>query len=189
MFLKKLILIIVFCVLILLGCQSADSPEVSNHISDKKTSIENFIEQHTDLEIVYTLVADINGDYKPESFLVSGREAPKLWYIDNSGRGRVIVDAIGSNYLNTELVDRGKEKHIAFMTYYEPSNTDLWVIKMTDGLPEIVFQFMADWEIRVSRGSFDMTWKKYNSNPDEGGYDLVVDKYYWEVDQGKYVKQ
>lgn len=185
---KKVILIVTFIIL-LIGCQTADNQDSINKTIIQESSLKDFIEEHADLEIVYTLVADINGDYKPESFLVSGKSDPKLWYIDNNGKGSVIIDANGCSYLSTELVDRGKEKHIAFMGFYEPSNTNLWVIRMEEGIPKIVFEFMADWEIRISQDRFDMTWKDYNSNAEEGGYDLVVDKYFWDEKQSKYIKE
>jgi len=34
-----------------------------------------------------------------------------------------------------------------------------------------------------------MIWKDYNSNPEECGYDLVVDKYFWDEKQSKYIKE
>lgn len=186
---KKLITILLFFSFLLCGCQSIETQPTIDQKASKKNGIEKFVENNSELEVVYTLVADINGDYTPENFLVTGKEDSKLWYIDDSGNGKIVVDASGCNYLTTELVDRGKEKHIAFMGYYEPSNTNLWVIRLENGLPQIVFEFMADWEIRTAYNRFDMTWKEHNSNPEVGGYDLRVDKYYWDENQGKYLKE
>lgn len=182
---KRIFLIVIFIVL-LAGCSIPKYEGTEDKANDQDNVIENFMEKHGEPDIVNTLIADIDGDQKVENFIVTKNDGLKLWYIDGEGKESVIVDGYGCDYLSFELVSRGEEKHIAFMGYYEPSNTNLWVIRMKEGRPKIVFEFMADWEIRIIPNGFQTVWKKYK---DEGGYNLVVDSYLWNTNTGGYLKE
>lgn len=179
---KKNILILI-CVVILFFSSVVSSN--SCRLKTQENPIDIFTSKYPELQIQYSLVADIDGDLIPDYFIVTGKENPKLWYIDKSGNGSVIVDGEGTEYLATEVVDRKNEKHVAFMGYYYPSNTQLWVVRLENDTPGIIFEIMADWEISVTSDGFNMVWKRYE---DEGGYNLIEDKFIWDQNEGKYNK-
>lgn|GEM_PF-2352938 len=173
--------------LVLSGCDSES--DVSNFSNSENESIMNeidnddsmteedmnpisiFAQQHSKKQILYQLIADIDGDDEVEYFAVAGDaegENPVLWYIEENGTGEVIVDAADTTYLATELLDRGDEKHISFTAYYPPSNTQLWTVRLENQKPNVVFEFMADWTIRIIPKGFQMVWKEYKDS-EEGG--------------------
>jgi len=189
--LRKIIIIISILIL-LSGCQITSRDNIQTSKVDQnniyKDAIDKFKKEHTDADVIYSLLADIDSDNEIECFLVTGRVDPKLWYIGSDNKAELLLEATGE-YLETYLLDRGSEKHIALMSYYEPSNTQVWVYKMDNRVPKQVFYFMADWEIRVVSGGFDMIWKQYNKNSAIGGYELTADRYSWNKEKDLYIKK
>ncbi len=165
--------------------------EIIEEQDDLINPVEIFKEQNSELKIIESVVADLDNDFVAENILLSrdlNSSKLILWYIHNDGIGEVILEEDAVNYLPIEIVNRGNEKHISFMTYYEPSNTKLYVIRIDNMEPKIVFEFMADWDIRIITNGYQMVWKKYNEDIDVGGYELIEDNYYWSDTDLQYYK-
>jgi hypothetical protein len=171
----KQIILVSAIVIILSACNSqSQTPESSGEVKEQENNeqmnneqvnpMERFENQHASGQLLYQLIADIDGT------------------------GEVIVEASDTKYLSTEVVDRGNEKHIAFMTHYPPSNTKLWTIKLDNQEPILILEFMADWTIRIIPQGFQMVWKEYKDS-ETGGYDLVAENYIWDEEQREYSKK
>jgi hypothetical protein len=198
----KQIILVSAIVIILSACNSqSQTPESSSEVKEQENNeqmnneqvnlMERFENQHASGQLLYQLIADIDGDREIDYFAVTGDAEgnnPIFWHIDNDGTGEVIVEASDTKYLSTEVVDRGNEKHIAFMTHYPPSNTKLWTIKLDNQEPILILEFMADWTIRIIPQGFQMVWKEYKDS-ETGGYDLVAENYIWDEEQREYSKK
>jgi hypothetical protein len=128
---------------------------------------------------------DLDGDGELEKVVVAVGEEAALRITTREGTTRAPVDAAGKNYEGAYILERGDEKHVALLLSYLPSNTEVWVFRLTRGKPEEIFHFMADWSAAVVPDGFEVTWKKYR-DAEEGGYDLVRETYLWDADAGEY---
>ena len=136
--------------------------------------------------VVFERSVDLDGDGKLETVVVTGGEDRCLRITERGGKAYTPLSLAGKNYEAAYILDRGDEKHVAVLTSYLPSNTEVWVFRLRRGEPEQVFYVMADWAITVVPDGFEVTWKKYRDE-EEGGYDLVTEIYLWDEAAGRYI--
>lgn len=139
--------------------------------------------------VFYSLLADLNRDQEPEYAVVMGeRTAFGLWFVTPDKR----IEAPGNadfarmTLRSAFLLDQGGEKHLVVLAGYPPQNTKVRVYRLRDSTPEVLFDFMADWDVRVSADGITAVWKRYKP---EGGFDLVADTYHWSAQAGSYTKR
>lgn len=180
---KLRLLLVGFCAATLLsGCRANNTEQLGQQY-------QSFQAAHPGEKIGYSLLADLDGDDLPERAVVlAGKDGLGLWFITPSGA----VAAPGNDQLahmtlrGAILVQRSEEQHLTLFAGFPPQNTAVRVYRLKEGQPEILLDFMADWDARVTAAGIEAVSKRYKP---EGGYTLVGETYRWEAESGTYRKQ
>jgi|GEM_PF-5706476 len=172
-----------FCAATLLAGCHADTPD------PLRQQYQSFQAAQHGEKVAYSLLADLDEDGVPEHAVVmAGKDGLGVWFITSSGP----VAAPENDQLahmtltGSFLVQRGEEKHLTLFAGFPPQNTAGRVYRLKKGQPEILLDFMADWDARVTAEGIEAVSKRYN--PD-GGYTLIGETYRWEAESGAYEKQ
>lgn len=159
----------------------------NQNIDNGSNRIDAFKKSHPNEVIDYSTTDDFENNNLTETVIITGKSDPKVWYISNNGQESLAYDFKQSgDFLQSLTLNRNGLKQIALMVYYGPSNTQLWVFKVENNSLKQIFEFMADWDIKVIDNGFEMTWKKYRP---EGGFDFELDTYLWNEKTNKYELQ
>lgn len=135
--------------------------------------------------------ADLNGDNKKESFILT--ETGRFFVVNYKG----VISHIASDILSEEDAPKAeieiysvskKQKLVAIKYYYFPGNTQFISYKYTNGTLKRVLSVMGDLSVKTDKnnGTVYQYWKKYNSDPDIGGWDPVKTSFKWDTSAGKY---
>lgn len=155
----------------------------------KSPTPEDILKDKYPIEIVNIVKTDdLNYDKKKESFILT--ESGNFFLINSKGYIVLIDTGIYKDYfdeLNFELVQVSKkEKHIAIIGTYLPSNTQAFVYRLKDGTLTKVLDVMGDVDVKIDKkGRVIQHWKKHRG-ADVGGWDLAEGIYTWNVKTNKY---
>lgn len=137
------------------------------------------------IKIIQTV--DVNSDKKKESFILTN--SGNFYLINTKGSVVLINTGLSSDggydEVNIQFYSvSSKEKHIAIIGSYLPSNNQIYVYRLQDGTLKKVLQLMGDVDVQVDKqGRVHQFWK--NHKP-EGGWNLAEGIFTWNTKSNKY---
>lgn len=129
---------------------------------------------------------DINYDKKKESFILT--ESGNFYLINSKGYVVLINTGINSDYFDELSIEiysvTSKEKHVAIIGTYLPSNTELFAFRLKNGTLTKVLNLMGDIDVQIDKkGRVHQFWKKHKP---EGGWNIAEGILTWNSKLNKY---
>jgi len=170
-----------FLILMLISSLASHSTYASSTIDAKTVLLKKYPK-----EVIRLMkTADLDGDKKNESIILT--DSGNLFLL-NSKNVIVLIDtnvAYEVEEPSIQLISiSAKEKHVAVLVDYLPSNTQVYVYRLEKGTLVNKLQFMADYSTEIdNKGRLHQYWKKFKPT---GGYNVAHGIYTWDVKSNKY---
>jgi len=158
-----------------------------SYAKKETTSPEDILKAKYPNEIVKLIKTDdINLDKKKESFILT--ETGNFYLINSKGYVVLIDTGLTNDNFNELQFNifsvSKKEKHIAIIGTYSPSNTQAFVYRLKNGSLVKVLDVMGDVDVQIDqKGRVHQLWKKHK---EEGGWILAQGTFTWNPKKEKY---